>query len=299
MDTKTIPVTEQPQKTEKKKSRSQGAETWRRLSKNIPSMISLAFIVLLILSAIFAEQIAPYNYATQDLTNTFAMPSAEHLMGTDNFGRDLFSRILYGGRISLLVSFISVIISVVAALFLGSLVGYYGGMFDDVVMRFLDIFMAIPGMLLAITIAAALGPGLVNTAIAISVGGIPAFVRQLRSSVLLLRNQEYIEAAKAFGASDAKVITKHIIPNTMAPLIVQISLRFAGSITAISGLSFIGLGVQPPTPEWGQILSTGREYIRTFWPMMTFPGILIGLSMLAFSLLGDGLRDAMDPRLRS
>ena len=282
----------------KKKRRSQAGEIWRRLKKSKPAMISLAFIIFLILCAVFAPFIAPYDYAKQDLASRFVMPCLEHPLGTDNFGRDLLSRLIYGGRISLLVSFFSVALSVGIAVILGVTVGYFGGMYDNIVMRILDIFMAIPGMMLAISISAALGPGLINTGIAISIGGIPPFARQLRASVMLVREEEFVEASHAFGASHWRIMFKHILPNTLAPIIVQISLRLGENILSIAGLSFIGLGVMPPTPEWGNILSSGREFISVYWPLITFPGILIGLTMLAFNLLGDGLRDAMDPRLK-
>lgn len=278
--------------------RGQGADIWRRLKKSKLTIISLIFIAILILSAIFADVIAPYDYAAVDLANTLQYPSLKHLMGTDDFGRDIFSRILYGGRISLLVASITVIISIVCAAVLGSIAGYFGGWFDAVIMRLMDIIMSIPGMLLAISIAAALGTGIVNTAIAISISNIPALTRIVRSSVLLLREREYVEASISFGASHGRIIRKHIIPNTLAPLIVQSTLKFGDAILCIASLSFIGLGIQPPTPEWGSILSNGRELVRSFWPIVTFPGIMIALTMLAFNLAGDGLRDAMDPRLK-
>jgi len=285
-------------KSDNEKSRSQAGEVWRRFRKNKLAMISLAFILLLILIAVFAKWIAPYDYAEQDLLNKFQMPSWQHLMGTDDFGRDLLSRMIYGSRVSLLVAFISVAGSILVATVLGALSGYFGGRFDNIVMRILDVFMAIPGLLLMISLAAALGPGVVNTAIAVSVSGLPGLVRVVRSSVLLLRDQEYIEAAKAFGSGHWTTIRRHIIPNTLAPMIVQATLKFGEAIMAIASLSFLGLGVQPPTPEWGSILANGKEYVRMFWPIVTFPGIVIALTMLAFNLLGDGLRDAMDPRLK-
>jgi peptide/nickel transport system permease protein len=252
----------------------------------------------MILVAVFADFITVYDYDKQDLANALQLPSLAHPMGTDEYGRDMLTRIIYGARTSLIVSAIACLFSVSIALILGSLVGYYGGRFDNVVMRILDVFNAIPGLLLAISISTAMGSGIVNTAIAISIGGIPALTRQLRASVLLAKDQEYIEAAKAFGASDLEIILKHIIPNTLAPLIVQITMRLGDSILVISSLSFIGLGVRPPTPEWGNMLAVGRDYIKRCWTMVFFPGLMIGLSMLAFNLLGDGLRDAMDPRLR-
>ena len=269
-----------------------------RLRKSTPAMIALCFILLLVLSSVFAPLIAPYDYAKQDLVNRFQMPNGTHLLGTDEFGRDILSRLIYGGRISLLVSMMAVAISVVFALVLGATAGYFGGIYDTVIMRVLDVFMAIPGTLLTIVVAVALGTSLLDTAIAIAVGSVPALARQLRASTLLIRDEEYIEAAKSFGASNFRIIRTHVLPTTLAPVIVQVSLRLGESITAIAGMSFIGLGIQPPTPEWGNMLSAGQQFIRSFWPLITFPGILIGLSMLAFNLFGDGLRDAMDPRLK-
>ena len=278
--------------------RGQWGEIWHQLKKNKVAMICLGYILIMIVAAILADVITPYEYDKQDLASALQYPTWAHPMGTDNYGRDMLTRIIYGARTSLLVSAIACVFSVTIALVLGSLVGFYGGRFDNVVMRILDVFNAIPGLLLAISISTALGSGIVNTAIAISIGGIPALTRQLRASVLLARDQEYIEAARAFGATDAEIIWKHIIPNTLAPLIVQITMRLGDSILIISSLSFIGLGVQPPTPEWGNMLALSRTYIKDCWTMLFFPGVMIGLSMLAFNLLGDGLRDAMDPRLR-
>lgn len=278
--------------------RGQWGEIWHQLKKNKVAMVCLGYILIMVFAAIFADVITPYEYDKQDLASALQYPSWTHPMGTDNYGRDMLTRIIYGARTSLLVSAIACAFSVTIALVLGSLVGYYGGRFDNVVMRILDVFNAIPGLLLAISISTALGSGIVNTAIAISIGGIPALTRQLRASVLLARDQEYIEAARAFGASDAEIIWKHIIPNTLAPLIVQITMRLGDSILIISSLSFIGLGVQPPTPEWGNMLALSRTYIKDCWTMLFFPGVMIGLSMLAFNLLGDGLRDALDPKLK-
>lgn len=280
------------------KRRSLAGDVWRRFRKNKLAMISMFFIAALIVIAFFADYIAPYDYAEQNLLEKFQMPSWEHPFGTDDFGRDLLSRIIYGSRVSLLVAFISVAGSILVAVVLGSMCGYFGGRFDNIIMRILDVFMAIPGLLLMISLAAALGPGVVNTAIAVSVSGLPGLVRVVRSSVLLLRSEEYIEAAKAFGSAHWKTICRHIIPNILAPIIVQSTLKFGEAIMAIASLSFLGLGVQPPTPEWGSILANGKEYVRSFWPIVTFPGIVIALTMLAFNLLGDGLRDAMDPRLK-
>ena len=280
------------------KKRGQSSEVWRRLKKNKLTIASLIFILILVLAAVFADYIAPYDYAQVDLLHTLEFPSLQHLMGTDDFGRDIFSRILYGGRISLLVATLSVFSSILAATVLGSVAGYFGGWFDTIIMRIMDVIMSIPGMLLSISIAAALGTGIINTAIAISISNIPALTRILRSSVMLLREKEYVEASISFGASHGRIIRKHIISNTLAPLIVQSTLKFGDAILCIASLSFIGLGIEPPTPEWGSILSNGRELVRSFWPIVTFTGITIALTMLAFNLAGDGLRDAMDPRLK-
>ncbi|MBP1736918.1 MAG: binding-protein-dependent transport system inner rane component [Oscillospiraceae bacterium] len=281
-----------------KKRQSQFQLKAHRFARNKAAVIALCFIVLLVFCAIFADYISPYDYAAQDLANKLQFPSWRHPFGTDNFGRDILSRIMRGGRISLLVSACAVSISAVAAVIIGSIAGFYGGTVDNVIMRVTDIFMSIPGMLFAMTVSAALGTGIMKTAIALGVCSIAPLVRQIRSSILLLKDQEFIEASKAFGVSNAKIIMKHIIPNTLAPLIVQISLRLGDTIMAISGLSFLGLGIQPPTPEWGNMVSAGKEYLTTFWPMVLFPGLSIMLSMLSFNLLGDGLRDALDPRMK-
>ncbi len=280
------------------KKRSQAEETWRGLKKNKLAMVSLAFIIVLVLSCACADWLAPYDYDKIDLSARMQLPSWEHLMGTDDFGRDIFSRILYGGRVSLLVALCTVAASIVISTILGATAGYFGGWYDNLVMRLTDVFMAIPGMLLSISVCAALGSGIVNTGIAMTVCNIPSLTRVVRSSTLLLRDQEYIEAATSFGAGRWHIIKRHIIPNILAPIIVQSSLKLGDAILSIAGLSFIGLGIQPPTPEWGSMLNSGREFIRSFWPLITFPGIMIALTMLAFNLLGDGLRDAMDPRLK-
>lgn len=278
--------------------RGQGAEIWHRLKKNKTAIGALIFIVLLVLAVVFADFLTPYRYDAVDLGNALRFPSLEHPMGTDQYGRDLLTRLLFGGRISLLIALITVVGSVFVAGAIGICAGYFGGFLDNALMRCMDVLMAIPGILMAITIASALGGGIVNTAIAIGISHIAGLSRIFRSSVLLLREQEYIEAAEAFGAGDLRIILKHIIPNTLAPVIVQCTLKIGESILSIASLSFIGLGIAPPTPEWGSILNSGRDLIMSFWPIITFPGIFIALTMLAFNLLGDGLRDAMDPRLR-
>lgn len=270
----------------------------RRFCRNRMAVVALIFIILLILSAIFADKLTPYDYAEQDLRSKCLGVSKEHLMGTDAYGRDVFTRILMGGRVSLLVSLMTVGLSTLIGLTLGAAAGYFGGKVDDVIMRITDVFLSVPGMIFALTVAAALGTGLVNTALALALTSWAPMVRQLRGSIILLKDQEFIEASKAFGAHDTFIIWKHVLPNTLAPLIVQVSMRMGDTITAIAGLSFLGLGVQPPTPEWGNMLAEAQGLI-TKYPMQIFwPGLMITLTMLSFNLLGDGLRDAMDPHMK-
>ena len=280
------------------KKQSQIKEVWRRLKKSKTAVVALVTVCMLILIAIFADVIAPYSYDDMDLKNKLAYPSAQHLMGTDNFGRDLFSRVIYGARISLLIALLSVSLSVAAGTVLGVTAAYYGGKFETFVMSCMDVFMSIPSILLAISLSTALGAGILTTSIAIACTAIPSFTRVTRAAAISVRNQEYVEAARAVGARDKRILTRHIIPNSLAPIIVQATISIVSSILIISTLSFIGLGVQPPTPEWGSILAAGREYIRDFWPIVTFPGLMITITLISFNLLGDGLRDALDPRLR-
>lgn len=280
------------------KKRSQWADVWRRLRKNKLAMVGMVIVVLLIFMAIFAEVITPYDYSAQDITKRFQFPSLEHPMGTDNFGRDLMARMFYGGRISLLVSIIAVCISVTGGGFIGAVAGYFGGKVDTVIMRLTDILQAIPGTLLAVCVSAMLGGGVWQTALAIAISGIAPSCRMLRATALTIRGQEYIEAATASGSTNLRIILTHVVPNCLAPIIVDTTLRLAGNIMMISGLSFIGLGVQPPTPEWGSILNSGRQWIREFYPMVLFPTVFIVLTMFAFNIFGDGLRDALDPKLK-
>ena len=277
---------------------SQWRDVWHRLRQNKLAMAALVIVILLILMAVFAETIAPYDYAEQNPDAQFEYPSAAHLLGTDNYGRDLLSRLIVGGRISLLVSVLSVVFALIVGGFIGAISGYFAGTVDGVIMRIMDIVMAIPQFLLAVAVSVALGSGIVNTAIAIAIGSVPSYARLMRASVMSIKEQEFTEAARALGNSNMQILFKHIIPNTLSPIIVETTLHIGANILAISGLSFVGLGVQPPTPEWGSIMAAGRQYIRDFWPLVTFPGVFIMLTMFGFNILGDGLRDAMDPRLK-
>jgi len=280
------------------KKQSQGKMVWKRLKKSKTSMLGLIVIVLLVLMAIFADVIAPYDPAAQDFKSAFQYPSLEHLMGTDNFGRDIFSRVVYGARVSLFVAAVSVVISFAGGVTLGVTAAYYGGAYETVVMRVLDAFMSIPTLLCAVSVSAALGTGLIQTSVAISVATIPQFARVTRAAVMTVKEAEYVEAARSIGANNARIMMKHILPNSLASIFVQTTLSIVNAILIISMLSFIGLGIQPPTPEWGSMLSYGREYIRDFWPMVMFPGAMIMITLISFNMLGDGLRDALDPRLK-
>ena len=274
------------------------AEVLFRLSKSPLAMFGLAIILLLVFCAIFAEVISPYNPTAQDLSQMFKTPSSAHWLGTDEFGRDILSRLIYGARVSLQVGFVAVGIALVLGGFLGAVSGYYGGGLDNAIMRVMDVLLSIPQTLLAIAIVAALGPSLMNLMIAVGISAVPTYARIVRGSVLSIRNMEFIEAARAVGSPDLRIILKHIIPNSMAPIIVQSTLGVASAILNAAGLSFIGLGIQPPNPEWGAMLSGGRQYIRDFPHMTLYPGLAIMFTILALNFLGDGLRDALDPKLK-
>ena len=282
------------------KKRSMAVEVWQRLVKNKMAMLGLAILVLLALCAIFADVIADYEtkVVAQNIANRLKGPSAEHWFGTDEFGRDIFARMVHGSRVSLVVGLISVSVSLVAGGTLGAFAGFYGGRVDNVIMRVMDIFLAVPSILLAITIVAALGTNLVNVMLAIGISGTPGFARIVRAAVMSVKDQEFVEASRAIGASNATIIFREIIPNCLAPIIVQSTLSVASAILSTASLSFIGLGLQPPDPEWGAMLSSGRNFLRDAVHLTLFPGLAIVVTILALNLLGDGLRDALDPRLK-
>lgn len=284
---------------EEKKSRSQVVTILKALSRNRMAVLGLVILIILLFTGIFAHVIEPYDFAKQNLADAFQHPSPSHIFGTDEFGRDIFSRVVYGARMSLLVGFVSVGIAVIIGGVLGAIAGYYGRRVDNLIMRFMDVLLAVPQTLLAIAIVAALGTGLMNLMIAVGISSVPTYARIVRASVLTIREEEYIEAARASGTSNTKIIIKHILPNCVAPVIVQVTLGIAGAILTAAGMSFIGLGIQPPNPEWGNMLSSGRDYIRGYAYMTMFPGLAIVITVLSLNLLGDGLRDALDPKLRN
>lgn len=283
----------------KTKKRSQVKEVWRRLKKSKVAIIGLVILIILIFVAVFADVLVDYDVAIkQSLKDKLQGPSAAHWLGTDAFGRDILARIIHGSRISLSIGFVSVIVSLIIGGAIGSVAGYYGGKFDMIVMRFIDILMAIPSMLMCICVVTVLGPGMSNLLVAITISYIATFCVIVRSSVLTIKNSDYIEAARATGVSTFRIIIKHIIPNTMGPIMVQATMSIGSVILSAAGLSFVGLGVMPPSPEWGAILTEGKEFIRTAPHIVLFPGIAIMLAVMSLNFLGDGLRDALDPRLK-
>ena len=278
------------------KSNSLWKFTFIRLRRNYLAIFGFVILLILIFTAIFADQISPFGYADQDYMMIRKPPSAAHLLGTDEFGRDILSRIIYGSRVSLQVGLVAVSISLIAGGAIGAVAGYYGGRLDNFLMRVMDVQLAIPTILLAIVISAALGPGLFNLMVAVGITSIPRFARLMRASVLSIKGMEFIEAARAMGAGNFRIIMMYILPNCMAPLIVQSTLSVANAILFAATLSFLGLGIQPPFPEWGGMLSAARPYLRNSAYMSVFPGLAIMITILALNFLGDGLRDALDPK---
>ena len=255
-------------------------------------------LLVVTMAAMFAGQVSPYSPVRQDFRIERQPPSAQHLMGTDEFGRDVFSRIIWGAQASLQAGAVAATLALVVGLVLGMLAAYYGGRADNVIMRAMDIVLAFPYILLAIAVVAILGPGLRNAMIAIAIIYIPHYARVVRGAVLSVRARDYVEAARALGAADGRVMVQHVLPNTLAPIIVQTTLTVGVAIIDTAGLSFLGLGTQPPTPDWGNMLAAGRNYVIDSPWIATFPGLAILVTVLAFNLMGDALRDAFDPRLR-
>jgi peptide/nickel transport system permease protein len=281
------------------RTKSVGRRTliWRQLRRQPSALAGAAILALLVLSAIFAPLIAPYAPEEQIRGASLQSPSGAYVLGTDVFGRDIFSRVLHGGRISLRIGLISVAIAATSGIVFGLVAGYYGRWVDTVIMRFMDMLLALPGILLALVIVAVLGPSITNVMLAVGTAAVPAFTRIVRGSVLAAREMTYVEAARVIGAPDILILSRHILPNIVAPVIVLGTLNIATAIIVGASLSFLGVGVQPPTAEWGAMLSDGRDYLRGQWWIATFPGLTIFVTVLSINLLGDGLREALDPRM--
>lgn len=283
------------------KKRSQLKSVWFRYKKNRLAIIGLVMLIVMVLIAVFADFIVNYedDAITQNVRNRLMPPGGEHIFGTDQYGRDVFARIIFGARISLFVGIVTVALSLTAGAIIGAAAGYYGGRVDNILMRLMDIFLAIPSIMMAIAIVSALGPGMTNLLIAMSISRTPQFARIVRSAIMSIKGQEFIEAAKACGTKDVRIIAKHILPNAMGPIIVQATLNMASTILGVAAMSFIGLGIQPPTPEWGSMLSDARDQMRYYPYLIIIPGIAIVLAVLSLNLIGDGLRDALDPKLKN
>lgn len=280
------------------KKRSKLQETWRRFRKNGRAVVGLCIVIILVLCAVLAPIISPYEPNAQNPRNRLQGPSAGHWFGTDELGRDILSRIIYGARISMSVGLIAICISLIGGVTLGAIAGYYGGTIDNIIMRCMDVLLSIPTILLNISIVAALGSGLQNVMIAIGVSSIPGYCRIVRASILSLRDQDFVEASRAAGANDFFLITRHILPNCLAPLIVQATLKIGAAILSCASMSFLGLGIVPPTAEWGSMLPTGRDFLRDAPHVCIFPGLAIMAAVFSMNLVGDGLRDALDPKLK-
>lgn len=288
------------------KSLSMFQQSWRQFKRNKMAVVGLVFVCILIFIALgtiiidIVTNNEVYNkyVVAQDLMNRLAKPSAEHIFGCDELGRDLFFRVIWGTRLSLFIGLVAILMATVVGGFLGLISGYFGGVIDSVVMRLMDVLLAIPYMLLAMAIVAALGTSTQNLLIALAVPNIAKYARIARAAVLTEKDKEYVEAMRANGAGDFKILFKYILPNAFAPILVQVTLGIGDSILAVAGLSFLGIGVQPPSAEWGAILTTARTYMRDAMHVSVFPGAMLIITVMAFNLFGDGLRDAMDPKLK-
>ena len=279
-----------------RRSRSFGAIVRHRLRRSYHAISGATILLAIVLAAVFAPVVAPEDPLTMTMAAQFGAPSWEHPFGTDEFGRDILSRVIYGARYSLRVGVLATLLAVGGGTLLGLVAGYFGGIVDSLSQKLVDVMLAFPGLLLALAIIAILGTGLQNVLLALGIGGIPYYARLMRGQVLSLRHREFVEAARVVGAGHPRVMLRHIFPNTLSPLIVVGSLDLGSNILSAAALSFIGLGAQPPTPEWGAMLSAGRDFMRDQWWIATFPGLAIVVTVLGLNLLGDGLRDALDPR---
>lgn len=284
--------------SQKVRSQSQTAIVFRQLRRNPTAVIGATIVGLLIIVALAAPLIATHDPLKQNFRDPLSPPSREYWFGTDDVGRDIFSRVIFGSRISLRVGLVAVAVGGSLGVLFGLIAGFYPGLVDNIIMRFIDVLLAFPGLLLALAIVAILGPGLFNVMIAVGIGNIPVFTRMTRAATLSVRERDYVLAARATGCTDARVMYRYVLPNAIAPVIVLATLGVAGAILTAAGLSFIGVGAQPPTPEWGAILTLARQYLQRAWWFTLFPGLAIMITVLAINMLGDGLRDALDPRLR-
>jgi peptide/nickel transport system permease protein len=278
----------------------QSSQIWRRFRKNRSAMIGLLIMIVLVLLVIFADVLYDYNSTAikQDIANRFTKPNWEHPFGTDDYGRDILARIVHGSRMSLGIGFVAIAIALFFGTAIGAAVGYFGGVVDMVVMRIVEVFMAIPNILMAMIIVSVFGTNATTIAISLGVATIPTFTRVARGAVLTIRDQEFIESSRAIGCRDLSIIVKHILPNCLAPLLVQTTISMAVTILSVSGLSYLGMGIKAPTPEWGSMLSASRNYLRDQSYIAIFPGIAIMLTILSLNLLSDGLRDVTDPKLK-
>jgi len=274
------------------------SRAWRRLYRNPLSVVGLVLVAGLLATAVMAPYLAPQDPASQSLFDKRAKPFGKYLLGADQFGRDILSRLIYGARVSLFVAFFSVLVALTGGVLIGTICGYLEGWLDTLLMRIMDLLLAFPYLLLAIALITALGSGLVNTTLAIGVWALPTFARLIRAAVLSLKKREYVTAARALGASSGRIIVAHIVPNFVAPVVVYATLFMANAIMMEAALSFLGLGVQPPTPSWGEMISSGRNVLMVAPHVATIPGLAIMLAVLGFNLLGDGLRDALDPKMK-
>lgn len=287
------------EKTLKPKKQTSFSIFVNRFMQQKAAVICLCIVVVLIIACYAAPLIAPYPY---DEINSKALhqgPSWQHLFGTDDMGRDIFSRILYGGRYSIAIGLLATLIGVLVGMFFGAIAGFFGGTVDMVLMRIFDVFQALPNILLSIIISTVLGPGFKNLLIAMAAGSMVGYARLLRANMLAVRKNDYVEAATAIGCSNVRIIVRHVIPNSLTPLIVQATMGIAQQILGAATLAYIGLGIQPPSPEWGAMLNAARDYVRTYPYMLVFPGLAIAVTVLCFNMIGDGVRDALDPKLKN
>jgi peptide/nickel transport system permease protein len=280
------------------RERSLWGDALRRLARNRGAAVGGLVFLLFVLLALAAPVLAPHDPVRLNVVESLEAPGARHWLGTDQFGRDVLSRIIYGSRVSVAMGIVAVAISVGAGSMLGLLAGFYRGPVDLVVMRLVDVMLAFPGILLALVIIAVLGPDLKNAMIAVGISGMPLFIRVVRASTLAVRELHYVEAAQATGCGDLRVLARHVLPNVLTPIIVLVTLGIPSAIVAGAALSFLGLGIKPPTPDWGEMLSRGRAFMGTAWWLSTFPGLAIAIVVLAINRFGDGLRDALDPRMK-